>query len=163
MGRREGRELTGAEWLALSPGLREALAAAGARPRIIARASWPGRVARLWRGRTPITTLGQTIYWPGAPDDLSSGRAMAVLQHELQHVLDFATGALTRLGYLLTPSDWRYGYRLAGAVWGRLGAEQRASVAEHLWLAERGLADFDLPALRRLAPWAREGDGEGES
>lgn len=81
---------------------------------------------------------------------------MAVLQHELQHVLDYATGWLNGLKYLSNPRHWRYGYRLTpSSRWDALGAEQRAAIAERIWLAERGLAPVqELADLRRLAPWA---------
>jgi hypothetical protein len=86
---------------------------------------------------------------------------MAILQHELQHVLDFATGWLTAFRYLTHPRHWTYHWRLpddasvGGPAWDAFGAEQRASIAERLWLVERGLAPRDdLPALRRLIPWA---------
>jgi hypothetical protein len=81
---------------------------------------------------------------------------MAVLQHELQHVLDYTTGWLTAAGYLSDPRHWTYRWRLEDACcWGDLGAEQRASIAERLWLIEHGLASaHELAALRRLVPWA---------
>ena len=81
---------------------------------------------------------------------------MAVLQHELQHVLDYRLGWLTAARYLIHSRHWTYAWTLRpGAAWDDYGAEQRASIAEHLWRMERGLApDDDLPALRRLIPWA---------
>ena len=80
---------------------------------------------------------------------------MALLQHELQHVLEFASGELTVRGYLLSPRNWRYDYEIAGtSVWRRFGAEQRARMAEDLWRAEHGLMAADVDALRRLIPWA---------
>jgi len=90
---------------------------------------------------------------------------MATLQHELQHVLDYATGELTAARYLLNPRNWRYRYQLSPASrWRDFGAEQRASIAEHHWLLERGRADLvardlsrDPPprtAFRDLIPWA---------
>ena len=81
---------------------------------------------------------------------------MAILQHELQHVLDYALGWLTAFRYLTQPRHWTYRWRLSeGAGWDAFGAEQRASIAEQLWLMERGLApDHDLAAVRRLIPWA---------
>jgi len=42
---------------------------------------------------------GQTVWWPGVRDDLAGSPDMAVLQHELQHLLDFAEGRLTVAGY----------------------------------------------------------------
>ena len=80
---------------------------------------------------------------------------MAVLQHELQHVLDYGTGRLTAIGYLSRPADWRYGWKDADVSWDRLGAEQRASMAEHLWLIDHGLAPSDeRPRLEAVIPWA---------
>lgn len=153
------RALTPGEWGAVSPGLAQALRDAGAEPRLEPRAHPAARVAALWRGGTPILTRIEVIWWPGAPEDLSTPgqeRGMAILQHELQHVLDFATGWLTALGYLTHPRHWTYRWRLSdGAAWEALGAEQRASIAERLWLIERRLAPRDdLAALRRLIPWA---------
>jgi len=158
------RALTPGEWDAVSPGLARALRDAGAEPRLEPRAHPAARVAGLWRGGTPILTRGEVIWWPRAPADLSGPgreRGMAVLQHELQHVLDFATGWLTALGYLTGPRHWTYRWRLRdGVAWDAYGAEQRASIAEHLWLIERGLApERQLSALRRLVPWAGS-DGE---
>jgi len=85
---------------------------------------------------------------------------MAVLQHELQHVLEYASGELTALGYLSDPRHWTYGVRLTpGTRWSQLGAEQRASLAERLWLAEHGLAGEDeLERLRAIVPWASARD-----
>jgi hypothetical protein len=82
---------------------------------------------------------------------------MAVLQHELQHVLEYASGELTALGYLSNPRHWTYAVRLTpGIRWSDLGAEQRASLAERLWLADHGLAgDGELERLRTIIPWAR--------
>lgn len=155
------RSLTDAEWEALSPGLAQALHRAGARPRIAPRASPLAHIARLWRGAPPIMALGQTIWWPDAPDDLSRAgleRQMSVLQHELQHVLEFASGELSIAGYALLPFNWRYGYHLTPDTrWSDLGAEQRAQAAQDYWLADRRLSPNDphLAAFRRLIPWAR--------
>jgi hypothetical protein len=158
------RALTPGEWGAVSPGLARALREAGAQPCLEPRAHPAARVAALWRGGTPILARGEVIWWPGVTPDLSAPgreRGMATLQHELQHVLDFATGWLTALGYVTHPRHWTYRWRLPddaladGAVWDAFGAEQRASIAERLWLIERGLAPRDeLAALRRLIPWA---------
>lgn len=154
------RDLTRGERAALSEGLASALAEAGLRPQIVPRALWLARVARLWRGSLPIMALGGAIYWPGAPDDLSAPgheRQMAVLQHELQHLLEFATGALTPIGYLIWPGNWAYAYRLTPETrWSELGAEQRASAVQHYWLAQRGLLPGGPSAddLRRIIPWA---------
>ena len=81
---------------------------------------------------------------------------MAILQHELQHVLDYRIGWLTAARYLTHPRHWTYDWRRAtGLAWEELGAEQRASMAEAVWLMEHGRLDpVDLPALRRVVPWA---------
>jgi hypothetical protein len=154
------RGLTDAERAALSPGLADALHRAGARPRIIPRASPLAHVARLWRGAAPIMALGQGIWWQDAPDDLSRPgleRQMSILQHELQHVLEYASGELSLLGYALLPFNWTYRYRLdSDTRWSYLGAEQRAQLVQDYWLAERRLApgDHELGRYRRVIPWA---------
>ena len=82
---------------------------------------------------------------------------MAVLQHELQHVLDYATGWLTGRRYLGQPRHWSYAVP-PGWTGGfdALGAEQRAVLAERLWLAEAGLRpDSEIARLRAVIPWAR--------
>jgi len=147
------RALTSGEWAALSAGLVRALQAAGAEPRISNRAHPFAVIAGLWRGETPILALGRTVHWPRAPADLSGTRAMSVLQHELQHVLDYAIGALTPAGYAFLPRNWTYRVPSSGADWRRLGAEQRAVLAERLWLAEH---DDPVAAqqLRAVIPWA---------
>jgi hypothetical protein len=149
----KARPLTDAERRLLSPGLLAALEAAGAAPVIIPRAAWLARLTWLWRGHVPILTRGRKIYWPNAGADFSATpNAMAVLQHELQHVLDFSTGRLSALGYLLNPRNWTY--RLPEVWdWQRLGAEQRAVLAEKLWRAEQGL-EKELEACRCAIPWA---------
>lgn len=150
------RALTEAEWSALSPGLAAALQAAGVCPRLRARAHPAARVAAAWFGAIPIMAVGRTIWWPGAAADFAGGGATAVLQHELQHLLDFAEGRLTVLGYLTRPRNWRYAYALApGLSWDDLGAEQRASAAEDLWRAERSANAAHAAALKALIPWAR--------
>ena len=82
---------------------------------------------------------------------------MAVLQHELRHLLDYAEGRLSVIGYLFDPRHWGYGYDLTRPlVWNRLGAEQRASLAEDLWCCERGYGSASaLQIIRELIPWAR--------
>jgi hypothetical protein len=81
---------------------------------------------------------------------------MAVLQHELQHVLDFAEGRLTALSYLMLPRNWSYRWKLTeGLSWRRLGAEQRACAAEALWRAERLDSTRMVAALRQVIPWAQ--------
>ena len=160
------RHLTPAERARLSPGLVIALGGAGASPLLLNRTHPAAVMAGLWRGSPPILTRPGRIFWPGATADYGEAPAevFATLQHELQHLLDYAIGALTGLGYLLRPADWRYQYRLTGASrWEDFGAEQRASVAEHLWLMEQGRADLvrralalEPPALhdyRRVLPW----------
>jgi hypothetical protein len=150
-----GRPITEFERKRLSPGLIAALDAAGVTPLIVPRAAWLARLTFLWRGHVPILTRGGRIYWPGAAADFSEApNAMAVLQHELQHVLDFSTGRLSSLGYLLNPRNWTY--RLPDDWdWRRLGAEQRAVLAERLWRAEQGLA-HDLAEIRAVIPWAKD-------
>lgn len=151
------RPLTAGERAALSPGLAEALTAADAWPLIHARPSLPALLVLVWRRRLPIMVLGRRIFWPGAAEDFSADpHRMSVLQHELQHVLEFAEGTLTRAGYVLRPGNWIYPYRLRpGLTWADLGAEQRAMMAQDLWLAERGLSQSPVEELRALIPWAR--------
>lgn len=154
------RGLTDGERAALHPGLLAALAKVRAEPVIVARASVLASISGLWRGHIPALTMRNRIYWPGARPDFSmSGRPhdMATLQHELQHVLEFKTGELTVRGYLLHPRDWFYRYRLElGRDFWSYGAEQRATMAEDLWLAENGLGDPSHgAALRLMIPWAR--------
>ncbi len=153
------RSLTAGERAALSAGLAAALDEAGVSPQIAARPSLMAIIAALWRGSTPVMVLGRTIFWPGAVDDFSADpRRMALLQHELQHVLEFRTGVLTRLGYAFSPRNWIYRYP-QDAGWSALGAEQRAQAAQDYWLAERGLLK-DGPSVERLAaliPWASKG------
>ena len=82
---------------------------------------------------------------------------MSVLQHELQHVLEFATGELSILGYALLPFNWTYRYRLGpDTAWRGLGAEQRAQLVQDYWLAaRRGPPDApQIMAMRDLIPWA---------
>ncbi|HLK26759.1 MAG TPA: hypothetical protein VKT30_19050 [Caulobacteraceae bacterium] len=155
-----GRPLTQGEWGSIHPGLALALQQSGASPSVVPRAHPAARVAALWRGSIPVLTRGDAIFWPGAPADLSQSgleRRMAVLQHELQHVLDYRTGRLSGLSYLSRPHNWRYEW--AGSEdldWARLGAEQRASMAGRLWLVDRGLAPASEGAfLTARIPWAR--------
>jgi hypothetical protein len=112
--------------------------------------------------------LGSHVRWPGALHDFSLPGlepSMAVLQHELQHLLEFATGELSPLGYALRPRNWRYRYELIErSRWRDFGAEQRASIAEHYWLLEHGMVDpvaralgrepAPLDCYRRILPWA---------
>lgn len=151
------RRLTAGEWAELSPGLAVALAAANADPLIEDRPHLGARLARLRFGHTPILALGRTVWWPQAASDFSGTTEMAVLQHELQHVLEFAEGALSPLGYLISPRNWTYRWTLTDPLdWSRLGAEQRASVAEALWHAERDPdAAPTRSILRGAIPWAR--------
>jgi hypothetical protein len=154
------RSLTDAEWSSVSPGLVQALRAVRTGPVIVARPAKAARVAALWRGSMPIMVLGARIHWPGAMRDMSgpdSTRSMAVLQHELQHVLEYATGELSVARYVLGPRNWTYRYRLdADSRWSDFGAEQRASIAEHLWMIERGLMADPAGGAhhRRVLPWA---------
>ena len=105
-----------------------------------------------------MLTSGDIIWWPAAPGDLSDTgleRGMAILQHELQHVLDYRTGWLTAARYLGDPRHWVYGFDVTRGRWEALGAEQRASAAETFWLMERGFVPSDgLSALKRMIPWA---------
>jgi hypothetical protein len=153
------RTLTQGEWRSLSRGLPEALVAAGATPLIRAGTHPAARASSLWRGAIPILARGDVIWWPDAPADLSgpwSDGGMATLQHELQHVLDYRLGFLTAARYLLHPRHWTYAWRLADVRdWDALGAEQRASIAEHLWRAEQAGRRSEATALRRVVPWAR--------
>src|SRR5581483_4255165 len=112
------------------------------------------------RGAVPVLTRGDMIWWPGVAADLSAPALethAAVLQHELQHILDYRTGLLSPAKYLLNPRHWRYDWRNDGCVeWATRGAEQRASMAEQLWLIEHGLAPAeDLETLRSQIPWAQ--------
>ena len=155
----QARTLTYGEWASLSPGLAEALRWADSAPRIVARAALGAKIARLWHGSVPVMAWGDRIYWPGALQDFSAPgreRLMAQLQHELQHVLEFASGELTAARYALNPRNWRYRYALNdSSQWRRFGAEQRASIVEHLWLIERGLGLDATPVHhRRVIPWA---------
>jgi len=152
----DARALTDGEWAELSEGLGEALKSAGAAPRIAPRPHPAAWLAASWMGSAPIMAIGRTIWWPGARPSFAGSPDMAILQHELQHLLDYAEGALSIGRYLMFPSNWRYGYRLsADTQWRRLGAEQRASVAEDLWRSERAADDERARLLRKLTPWAR--------
>ena len=150
------RPLTGGEWAELSPGLAAALAAYNVTPQIEDRPHLAARLAR-WRfGSVPIIALGQTIWWPSARADFAGTNQMAVLQHELQHLLDFAEGRLTVAGYLTLPYNWTYRWTLCERLsWRKLGAEQRASVAEALWRAERSGESVVVERLRAVIPWAQ--------
>jgi hypothetical protein len=152
------RDLTAGEWAELSDGLAQALRAAGVRPRVAQRAHPAAWVAAIWRGSTPIMAVGRTIWWPGAKADFAGDPAMAVVQHELQHLLDYADGRLSVIRYLLWPWHWIYRYDLSRPLeWRRLGAEQRASLAEDLWRSERRHTPdaAALERMRTLIPWAR--------
>jgi hypothetical protein len=150
------RVLTPGEWSELSPGLAAALEAAGVAPRIEDRPHFAARLVQ-WRFRSiPILALGQTIWWPRARADFAGTPHVAVLQHELQHLLDFADGRLTVAGYLALPHNWTYRWTLSERLdWRRLGAEQRASVAEALWQAESAGDSAVADALRGVIPWAQ--------
>jgi hypothetical protein len=151
------RALTDGEWAGLSPGLAAALRAAGVDPRVDDRphpAAWLGAL----RFRSvPIMAVGRTIWWPGAGADFGGTGAMPVLQHELQHLLDYGERRLTIAGYLAQPRHWTYRWSLDPPVaWDHRGAEQRASMAEALWRAERSPSGADMAArLRKAIPWAR--------
>ncbi len=153
----DARPLSLREIAGLSPGLWTALRRAGADPRIVSRAHPGARIAALWRGRAPILARGDLIFWPAAPEDAAAcgdPRLLALLQHELQHVLDYARGELTALGYLSRPKHWSYRWPGA-AAWDELGVEQRAVAAERLRLAQSGLLPAsEIPRLEALIPWA---------
>ena len=165
------RPLTAGELARLSPGLVQALGQRGVSPSLLNRAHRAARVAGLWRGAAPILARPARIFWPGARKDFADAppEVFATLQHELQHLLDYAAGALSGPGYLLRPGDWRYGYALTPASrWADFGAEQRASIAEHLWLMEQGRGDLvrralgaapaSLDVYRSVIPWAMPRD-----
>jgi len=154
------RLLTDREWSALSDGLAVALAQVGVQPRIVARPAVGARLATLWRGgKAPILAWKDTVYWPGALDDFTvpdAWREMAILQHELHHLWEYAVGDLTWLGYGLNPRNWVYRYHLKPhSRWSDFGAEQRACIAEDLWLIEHGhpCGDYGVEVRRRLLPW----------
>ena len=155
------RPLTPGEEAKIHPGLREALRAAGASPVIVAAAHPAARVAAVWRRAPPILTRGDAIWWPGAGEDFSgpwAAEALATLQHELQHVLDYRIGWLTAARYLSRPRHWTYRLEIRpGLDWDALGAEQRATAAEWLWIAENAPGQGSratLRILRDLIPWA---------
>ena len=152
----QSRNLTVRERDSLSPGFFEALTAAGAFPLVVSAASPLARIARLWRGHVPVVTLGDRIFWPEAPEDAAGwADGMALLQHELQHVLDYATGAMTGVGYACNPRNWSYDLPGGPLTWGRLGAEQRAVAAERLWRAEHQGDYPEAERCRCAIPWAR--------
>ena len=156
-----GRPLTSGERDALSPGLADALDAAGAKPRIVPKASTLAQISSVWRGHTPILTLGDNIHWPTPPDDCCTpGREphMAVLQHELQHVLEFAKGELAAWNYALNPRNWSYDFELKpDSRWRDFGAEQRAAIVEEYWRLGRGLNQKpgDIERYRSIIPWSK--------
>ena len=165
------RRLTAGEQARLSPGLVAAVGRRGVSPWLVNRTHPGARIAGLWRGSPPILARPGRIFWPGAWTDFAEARpeVFSTLQHELQHLLDYASGELTGIGYLLTPGDWRYGYALAPASrWAEFGAEQRGSIAEHLWLLEQGRGDLvgsalraapaSLQLYRAVVPWAAPRD-----
>lgn len=151
------RPLTAGEWSSLSNGLADALRLAGSEPRVVAAAHPAARVTTLWRGKTPILTRGDEIWWPRAPADFTGDTAaLPVLQHELQHVLEYAQGRLSAAAYLIDPRNWSYEYKLKPeSRWDDFGAEQRASIVEQLWRLERDKDRVALAAHRNLVPWAR--------
>ena len=117
------RLLTDGERAGLSSGLPQALAALNVTPVIENRAHFAAQLARFRFGSVPILALGETIWWPAARSDFSGTPQMAVLQHELQHVLDFAEGRLTPLRYVALPRHWTYRWRLTENLnWSRLDA-----------------------------------------
>jgi hypothetical protein len=162
------RGLTAGEWRALSPGLSAALKSAGVWPVIQSRTSFLARLAQIRFASAPVMVLGARVHWPDALPDFSLPGlepSMAVLQHEMQHVLEFATGELSPFRYALRARNWRYRYEMTQrSRWRDFGAEQRASIAEHYWLLERGQVQQVARALghppapldlyRKLLPWA---------
>ncbi len=165
------RRLTAGEQARLSPGLVEALGRRAVSVQLVDRTHPAARVAGLWRGAPPILARPGRVFWPGVAADYAGAppQVFATLQHELQHLLDYAAGELTGLGYLLKPGHWSYAYELTPTSrWSDFGAEQRASIAEHLWLIEEGRADLvqavlgrPPPALqlyRGVIPWAASRD-----
>ncbi|MGH6987353.1 MAG: hypothetical protein ACRED9_11015 [Caulobacteraceae bacterium] len=157
------RTLTPAEWRELSDGLAAALDRAMVHPRIQARAHPAAHIAALWRGSTPIMAVRRTLWWPNAAEDFAGSPSMAVLQHELQHLLDYAEGRLSVGRYLLRPRNWTYDYDLSEALdWDALGAEQRASLAEVLWRCERRGDAVMVARLRSLIPWTRLASPESD-
>lgn len=156
------RDLTGGERAALSAGLLSAMDRAGLQPRLRAQAHPAAWICALWRGGPPVMAVGSTIWWPGLPRDLTGTIRLSVLQHELQHLLDFAQGRLTIPGYLLWPPNWIYRYDLARHDhWNRLGAEQRAMMAENLWRLEQAGDLAGAARLRRIIPWAADPPDQG--
>jgi hypothetical protein len=150
------RSLTPQEQAELSPGLWEALVKAGVEPRLRARPFPAAYLVALWRGGLPVMAVGRTIWWPGLPGNLAGTIRLSVLQHELQHLLDYGEGKLSITTYLLNPHNWIYSYDLARQDrWDRLGAEQRASMAENLWRLERSGDAAGAARLRAIIPWAR--------
>jgi hypothetical protein len=149
------RAFTETEVSELSPGLWDALARAGCRPKVRSQAHPAAFIAALWMRSLPIMAVGKTIWWPAAKSDFAGSVQMAILQHELQHLLDFAERRLSVVSYLLNFRNWTYRYDLSQIRgWEDLGAEQRASMAEGLWLADRS-GDFEKAGrLRTLIPWA---------
>ena len=100
--------------------------------------------------------VGDTVWWPDAAENFAGTIQMSVLQHELQHILDYAEGRLSVLGYLVNPRNWFYRYDLFRVrTWEAFGAEQRASLAEHLWRFERSGDVHQAQRVRALIPWAR--------
>jgi hypothetical protein len=136
--------------------LARALNAAGIAPLIVNRPHAAAFVGALRFGSVPIMVIDESIWWPGATQDFAGTRAIGRLQHELQHVLDYAEGRLTVTRYLLEPHNWTYRWSESDPTdWDRLGAEQRASMAEALWHAERSReAKAVARTLRSKIPWA---------
>ena len=103
--------------------------------------------------------MGRRIFWAGALEDMSgawTARRMSILQHELQHLLEYATGELGPLRYAANPANWTYDYVLTSqSLWSDFRAEQRASIAEHLWLIEHRLMIDAAGGAhhRRVIPW----------
>jgi hypothetical protein len=149
------RTLSGEEIAELSEGLWRALTKAGASPKLRRQPHPAAYVVALWRGGAPVMAVGNTIWWPQAPATFAGSNAMSVLQHELQHVLEYADGSLSIWRYLFNPRNWIYRYDLARVRgWQDLGAEQRAEMVEDLWRLERAGEFKRADRLRALIPWA---------
>jgi len=59
-----------------------------------------------------ILTRNDDIYWPNCPVNFTkeSISIQALLMHELCHVWQYHTGRLSAIGYITSPSRWKYRY-----------------------------------------------------
>ena len=88
-----------------------------------------------------ILVRGNDIYWPRTPRDFTSASVamQSLLIHELAHVLQYATGRLTALGYLTRPENWRYRYEVReGAQFDDYTVEAQADLVQDWFLMRRG-------------------------